>query len=778
MRSPGKERSDMSAAESIQAFRDSARDFLGRADQLKRLRRLRDASPGFERAVWQEIAEAGWLSILVPEAQGGLGLGLREVAAIAEEVGRCLMPEPFVGAGVQSVGTLCKVPDSAFRNSLLEDVASGRTIAGLAWQEQLGQLEPAQIAAKATVQGEQILIDGKKQFVVPGHGADGWIVYAREAGNPGLFWVSAGQPGIEVTEERRIDGTAVGALTFVKVAIPRANRLAAGDAARAAVDFANDAARIAQGAEMLGLARRALEITLEYLKTRVQFGKPIGSFQALQHRAVDAAMQTELASACIADALEALDRGQVPIGAAASRIKARCAEAAVSITRLSIQLHGAIGYTDEHDIGLYFKRALNLASWLGGVAAHRRRFFELQPEEAKQEVEDGTFAEFPRDADWEQMPEAEFRRMVRAFLARHYPGHLRHMPYRLHWDEIKAWYFTLSRQGWIAPAWPKAFGGMQLPPDKLIAFIEEHERFGAARPPDQGIIMLGPVLIRFGTKEQQERYLPKILSGEHVWGQGYSEPNAGSDLAALRCEALLDGDEFVVNGQKTWTTLGQDANHMFMLVRTDKTVKKQAGISFLLVDLATPGITVRPIRNIAGDEEFCEVFFDNVRVPRGNLVGELNRGWDIAKALLGFERLFAGSPKHSQYTLKQLTTLATARGLFADPAFVARYAELQLDAADLSAMYAHFAAIVKRGEALPASVSFLKIWATETHERISMLLAEAAAEYGGGEGAARFDGAEIHVLAPLMNALAGTIFSGTSEIQRGILAKQVLGLPG
>jgi alkylation response protein AidB-like acyl-CoA dehydrogenase len=352
------------------------------------------------------------------------------------------------------------------------------------------------------------------------------------------------------------------------------------------------------------------------------------------------------------------------------------------------------------------------------------------------------------------------------------------MPYRLHWDEIKEWYFTLSRQGWIAPAWPKAFGGMQLPPDKLIAFIEEHERFGAARPPDQGIIMLGPVLIRFGTSAQQERYLPKILSGEHVWAQGYSEPNAGSDLAALRCEAVLDGEAFVVNGQKTWTTLGQDANHMFMLVRTDKTVKKQAGISFLLVDLATPGVTVRPIRNIAGDEEFCEVFFDNVRVPRENLVGELNQGWDIAKALLGFERIFAGSPKHSQYTLQQLTALATARGLFADPAFVARYAALALDAADLSAMYGHFAEMVKRGEALPASVSFLKIWATETHERISMLLAEAAAEHGGGEGVAQFDGAEIHVLAPLMNALAGTIFSGTSEIQRGILAKQVLGLPG
>ena len=226
------------------------------------------------------------------------------------------------------------------------------------------------------------------------------------------------------------------------------------------------------------------------------------------------------------------------------------------------------------------------------------------------------------------MSDAEFRQMVRAFFEQHYPPHLRHMPYRVHWDDIKAWYFTLARQGWIAPAWPKAFGGMALPPDKLIAFIEEQEQYGVARPPDQGLIMLGPLLIRFGTRAQQERYLPKILSGEHVWCQGYSEPNAGSDLASLRTEAILDGDDFVVSGQKTWTTLAQDATHIFMLVRTDKTVKKQEGISFLLADLASPGITVRPIENIAGDEEFCEVFFDQVRVPRANLVGEVNQGWN------------------------------------------------------------------------------------------------------------------------------------------------------
>jgi alkylation response protein AidB-like acyl-CoA dehydrogenase len=375
MRSSGKEQSDVSAADSIQAFRDSARDLLGRADQLKRLRRLRAASPGFERAVWQEIAAAGWLAILVPEEQGGLGLGLREVAAIAEEVGRCLMPEPFVGAGVQSVAALCKAPESELRKVLVEDVASGRTIAGVAWQEQPGQLEPAQIAAKATAQGEQILIDGKKQFVVPGSGADGWIVYAREAGNPGLFWVPAGLPGIELTEARRIDGTALSALNFVKVAIPLANRLASGDAARAAVDYANDAARIAQGAELLGVARRALEITLEHLKTRVQFGKPIGSFQALQHRMVEMVISYEQARsmACLA-CVKADTAGPAERRRVISAAKIKVADACRHVSQEAVQMHGGMGMTDELKVSHTFRRLTMIGQTFGDAEHHLERF--------------------------------------------------------------------------------------------------------------------------------------------------------------------------------------------------------------------------------------------------------------------------------------------------------------------------------------------------------------------------------------------------------------------
>ena len=207
--------------------------------------------------------------------------------------------------------------------------------------------------------------------------------------------------------------------------------------------------------------------------------------------------------------------------------------------------------------------------------------------------------------DWNALDDETFRRRVRAFFTENYPEELRYPIRRLHWPEIRDWYAVLTRQGWAAPAWPRRWGGMGLSPEKLLIFMEEQEAYGVARTPDMGITLVGPLLIQEGTDEQRTRYLPSILSGENIWCQGYSEPNAGSDLASLRMSAVADGDDYVVNGQKTWTTLAQDATHIFLLVRTDPTARKQEGISFLLVDMATRGIEVRPIRNIAAHEEFA-----------------------------------------------------------------------------------------------------------------------------------------------------------------------------
>lgn len=764
----------MAESEAITMFRDSAAGFLGATDQRQRVRALEAAGGGFDRGVWNEIAELGWLSILVPETDGGLGLGVSELAAITEEAGRQLLPEPLVDAGVHPIALLARLPAGGARDRLLADLQSGALVGGVAWQEGAGWLDPDSPATTARLGADRALLSGRKQFVRPGPGADGWIVSARIDAAFALFWVAADTPGLRVGHDCGVDGSAIATLHLDDA---QGLLIAQGDAALAALCHANELARIGQAAELAGIARRALELTRDYLSTRVQFGQPIGSFQALQHRLVDGLIQVELASACLRESLTTLTDAN--LAAAASRVKARCAHAATEMTRMAIQLHGAIGTTNEYDMGLYFKRAMALASRWGNAAAHRRRWQQLAVRVAAQAAAAAppAHADFSPDQDWDAMPEARFRALVRALFAQHYPEDRRHMPYRQTWAETRDWYLTLSRLGWLAPAWPKQYGGMGLPADKLIAYIEESEAWGVARPPDQGLVMIGPILMRFGTEEQRRRFLPKVLAGEHVWTQGYSEPNAGSDLASVRTEAVLDGDHFVVNGQKTWTTWGSDGTHMFMLVRTDRTVKKQAGISFLLVDLKTPGITVRPIRNIAGEQEFCEVFFDDVRVPRENLVGALNQGWTVAKALLGFERLFTGSPKHSQHTLRQVEQLARQRRLLDDAAFAARFAELQLDTADLRAAYAGFAELAKRGEAIPPTISILKIWSTETYERLALLLIESAQDYGAFRDHCRSAEIDLHVVAPLFNAMNAKIFAGSNEIQRNILAKTVLELP-
>jgi len=380
--------------------------------------------------------------------------------------------------------------------------------------------------------------------------------------------------------------------------------------------------------------------------------------------------------------------------------------------------------------------------------------------------------------DWNAMSDEAFRAEARAFFENEFPAEFKFLPRRMRWSECRDWYLKLSKKGWVAPNWPREHGGMGLSPSKLLIYFEETERAGVGRMPDQGITMVGPTLIRFGNDAQRKHYLPKILAGDATWCQGYSEPNAGSDLASLRTEAVLDGDDYVINGSKIWTSMAHDATNIYVLARTDKQAKKkQEGISFLLVDMKTPGITLRTIRNIAGHEEFCQVFFDNVRTPKENLVGELHKGWTIAKGLLGFERLNIGSPRRPLQALEKLEMLAQARGLLDDPAFAERFTQLKLDLADLGSLYGRYVDKARRGEAMGPDVSMLKVWSMDTYQRLAELLMDAAGEYGAMEGEIAFGDVSIDVLSPFYNSRPGTIYGGSNEIQRNILAKYVLNLP-
>jgi len=379
-------------------------------------------------------------------------------------------------------------------------------------------------------------------------------------------------------------------------------------------------------------------------------------------------------------------------------------------------------------------------------------------------------------ANYNSMTNEAFRADVRAFFEQNYPVELRNVWKYLGWDDIREWCSRVSAKGWAAPAWPLEYGGMGLDAEKQLIFHEE--RLDVSRGPDMGgLTMIGPIIIQFGTEWQKREYLPKILTAEIRFAQGYSEPGAGSDLASLRTEAVLDGEHFVVNGSKIWSSFAQHCTHMFALVRTDKAVKKQEGISMLLLDLKSPGVTVRPIRNLSGQQPFCEVFFDNVRVHRDNLVGEINKGWTVSKALVGFERLIIGNPKHCLFTLKRLQAIAQRNGLLDDPVFIDKFTRLRIDVEDMVGMYERYCEIVREGGTLPAEVSMLKICATETVQRITEAMIEAAGDLGATEGSHDWSGIDFDLLGIYYFARPTTIGGGSSEVQRNVLAQHVLNLP-
>ncbi|WP_019408214.1 acyl-CoA dehydrogenase family protein [Pseudomonas psychrophila] len=381
--------------------------------------------------------------------------------------------------------------------------------------------------------------------------------------------------------------------------------------------------------------------------------------------------------------------------------------------------------------------------------------------------------------DCNSLPDEEFRTLFREWVLENCPAELRYLrKQRPVYEEVKVWYQALAKKGWLSPVWPREYGGMGLSPGKHMIYVEEWGRLGCPRIPDHGIGLTGPLLIHHGSEAQKAEFLPKILSGEHIWCQGYSEPNAGSDLASLRTTAVLDGEHFIVNGQKIWTTLAHCANWIFVLVRTDKEAKPQRGISVLLVEMNTPGVEVRTIENLRGEADFCEVFFENVRVPVHNLVGDLNNGWTLAKSVLGHERIFLGSPTRAEYALDRLDRLAADRGAFEDPAFLSRYAKLRLDLYDLGSSYERYAKVLRSGGELGADVSVLKVFATELYQRITEEMLNLAQEEARYNDDLLIEGGQIDAMNLFLDARAPAIFGGSNEIQRNILAKAVLQLPG
>ncbi|BEP70691.1 acyl-CoA dehydrogenase family protein [Variovorax sp. V35] len=385
--------------------------------------------------------------------------------------------------------------------------------------------------------------------------------------------------------------------------------------------------------------------------------------------------------------------------------------------------------------------------------------------------------------------EQKFREEVRAWVKDNLPqeiSHKVHNALELTRDDLQRWAKILGKKGWLGYGWPKEFGGPGWTAVQRHLFEEETALAGAPRIVPFGPVMVAPVIMAFGNAEQQKRFLPGIASGEVWWSQGYSEPGSGSDLASVKTKAERKGDKYIVNGQKTWTTLGQYGDWMFNLVRTSNEGKPQTGISFLLLDMKSPGVTVRPIKLIDGGHEVNEVFFDNVEVPAENLIGEENKGWTYAKHLLSHERTNIADVNRAKRELERLKRIAKSEGVYDDLRFRDEIAKLEVDIVALEMMVLRVLSAATSGKNSLDVAGLLKIRGSEIQQRYAELMLLAGGPYSlplireameaGWQG--NFPGGNP-ALAPLastfFNMRKTTIYGGSNEVQRNIVAQTVLG---
>ena len=384
--------------------------------------------------------------------------------------------------------------------------------------------------------------------------------------------------------------------------------------------------------------------------------------------------------------------------------------------------------------------------------------------------------------------EQKFREDIRAWVHENLPQDISrkvHNALRLTRDDMQRWARILGKKGWLGHGWPKQFGGPGWTAVQKHLFEEECALAGAPRVVPFGPVMVAPVIMTFGSAEQQQRFLPGIASGEVWWSQGYSEPGSGSDLASLKTRAERKGDKYIVNGQKTWTTLGQFGDWMFNLVRTSSDGKPQTGISFLVLDMKSPGVTVRPIKLLDGECEVNEVFFDNVEVPAENLIGEENKGWTYAKHLLSHERTNIADVNRAKRELERLKRIAKAENVYDDRRFRDEIARLEVDVVALEMLVLRVLSADKSGKNSLDIAGLLKIKGSEIQQRYSELMMLAAGPYAlpyiheameaGWQGDFPGGVGNAPLASTYFNMRKTTIYGGSNEVQRNIVAQTVLG---
>lgn len=745
---------------------------------------------GWSSAHWQAMVKRlGIVGTGLAEEFGGLGLSARANAMIMMRFGHALVIEPFLSTAIIGARLLSASP-APVAADLLQGLLGGmvRTAFAHGEGERFDLTSMPKLAATRT--GDRYALNGIKTAIVDIGAATHLLVSARDSDGGLLFAVPVDAPGLGLERQRSWSGRTIGHAVFNDVQLGEEQLLLRGAAAEAAIAFAIDEANLMLCAESVGVMERLLADTCDYSRQRVQFGRAIGSFQALQHRMANMFIALSLARSLTWHSIDALAPGGCAKARAraVSAAKARVCASLKLVAREAVQMHGGIGMTDDLAIGRYFKRAFEIERHYGDRTAHLRRFQALSAD----------YASFAEQDDSDDCY-AAFRREVRQFFAEELDEEVRSAVFR----EVGAyvapgpgssWKRKLLAKGWAAPGWPPEHGGPGW--DAIQRLIYETES-GIAEAPmlnpaNTGLI--GPVIMHFGTEAQKEHFLPRLITNEYFFCQGFSEPGSGSDLASLSTRAERDGDDYIVNGSKIWTTHAQHANWIFLLVRTGREGPRQGGITFLLVPMDTPGITVRPIISMSGEHELNQVFLDNVRVPIANRLGAENDGWSVAKYMLEFERGGLIYSKLAWSSLREARRLArmypgqTTATMAEDPTFIARSVEIEIALLAINAADEELASSVVVGDRIgDVAAAVQKIASTEIWQDAAELCADAIGTHAlfdqrgflySGESAAA--GGPDHAGRPVakyMNTLASSIYGGTNEILRNIIAKVELRLP-
>jgi alkylation response protein AidB-like acyl-CoA dehydrogenase len=682
---------------------------------------------------WRAAADQGLHGVHLVESVGGQGFGILELAVVLAEFGLGAVPGPFVPSAIASALIAAHDPDS----TLLGDLASGAVIAAYALESSMS----------ATRQGDVLVVAGQARSVPAA--AQATLLVLPVSADVGTVWMVLDADRLDVEQVASVD-------PLRPVAHVRADDVQVGEnrvLSNLSINAAQAIASTLLSAEAVGVARWATDTASAYAKIREQFGRPIGQFQAIKHKCAEMLARTERATAAVWDAARAIDEGiEKPESAAefAAAVAATLASAAAqSCTQDCIQVHGGIGFTWEHDTNIYYRRALGLVAAFGRAADYPQR------------IVDTATTTGVRKLNIDLDPETEkLREEIQAEVAA-----LKAIPSDQRTDAI-------VEGGWVMPYLPKPWGRSATPVEQIITAQE----FSAARVrrPMLGIAsFLVPSIVAFGNDDQKQRFLPPTLRGEMMWCQLFSEPGAGSDLAGLSTKAVKVDDGWRITGQKIWTTLAQYAQWGALLARTDPAAPKHNGITYFLLDMASEGVTVRPLRELTGNEFFNEVFIDDVFVPDGMVLGEVNRGWEVSRNTLTAERVTIGSVENPN-----LASLDRLVELMRDGEFdqIAQNRAGQLMAEGHAAKVLNLRSTLLTlagGDALPsAAISKL----------LSMRTAQCYAEFGlasfGVDGAIGDVGELPGEWAKyLLTSRASTIYGGTSEVQLNIIAERLLGLP-